>query len=136
MRFAAFLLALPLMAADATPFSGIWVGRLPTRNGEFQDIAFQLKQHGTVLSGKLYGDYRSSRIVEGKVDGTTAEFVIDVDEQAGNQINTTRWRYTAKLDGEGLELVRARERASDAGNGGVVQLRGGTTVTLRLRKLL
>ena len=67
------LFALTVSAADLT---GIWVGQMPTRNGESVDIAFQLVQSGTKLSGKLYGDYRSSPIVEGIVAGELVTFVV------------------------------------------------------------
>ena len=62
-----------MFAADLT---GIWVGQVPTRNGEFTDIAFQFTQSGTKLSGKLYGDYRSSPIIEGIVAGDLVTFVV------------------------------------------------------------
>ncbi|MBL8230934.1 MAG: hypothetical protein JNL98_20740 [Bryobacterales bacterium] len=116
--------------------SGIWTGQIPTRNNEKVDVAFQLKQDGAKLSGKLYGDYKSTPIVEGKVNGDQITFVVVAAEQAGNQINETRLKFTGTLkDGE-LELVRERESSTNAGNGGVVQFRGNTTTTFRLKKLI
>jgi hypothetical protein len=116
--------------------SGIWTGQIPTRNNEKLDIAFQLKQNGTTLSGKLYGDYKSTPIVEGKVNGDQIVFVVITSEQAGNQINETRLKFTGTLkDGE-IELTRERESSTNAGNGGVVQFRGNSTTTFRLRKLI
>lgn len=116
--------------------SGIWTGQIPTRNNEKVDVAFQLKQDGAKLAGKLYGDYKSTPIVEGKVKGDQITFVVVASEQAGNQINETRLKFTGTLkDGE-LELVREREASTNAGNGGVVQFRGNTTTTFRLKKLI
>ena len=76
-----------MIAAD---LSGIWMGQIPTRNGEMQDVEFKLVQTGDTLEGKLYGDYRSSPIREGKVTGDQVSFVVISQEQAGNQINDTR----------------------------------------------
>lgn len=122
--------------AFSADFSGIWTGQLPGRNGgDPIDIAFKLEQKGTAITGKQYGDYRSSPIVEGSVTGEQAEFVIVLSEQAGNQINETRVRFTAVFkDGE-LEVTRQREASTNAGNKGGVQFRGESKQTFKLRKL-
>lgn len=131
---AAFLLcAFSLSAAD---FTGVWVGQVPTRNGEVQDVAFQFIQHGNTLTGKLYGDYASNPIVSGKVAGDLISFVVVTEEQAGNQINESRIRFAGSLkDGE-LELFRERETSTNAGNGGGVQTRGGSTQILKVKRLV
>ena len=119
MIFALLLLALPVAAGD---FTGIWTGQIPARNGELQDIAFQFKQTGPKLGGKLYGDYQSSRIVEGMVAGEVVTFVVSGSEQAGNQINETRTRFTGRVYENGeLELTRERESSRNAGNGGAAE---------------
>ena len=127
------LFAPVLFSAD---FTGIWTGQLPGRNGrEPVDIAFKLEQKGAVITGKQYGDYRSSPIVEGSVTGEEAVFVIVVSEQAGNQINETRVRYSAVFkDGE-IEVTRQREGATNAANKGTVQFRGDSKQTFKLRRL-
>ena len=58
-------------------------------------------------------------------------------EQAGNQINDTRLRFTGTIkDGE-IELTRERESSTNAGNGGGVQMRANATKqTFRLKRLL
>lgn len=125
-------LAATLSAADLT---GIWVGQYPGRNNEPIDIAFQFQHKGEVLSGKLYGDFKSMRIVEGKVAGDQVVFIVLAEEQAGNQINETRLRFTGTLkDGE-IELTRERESSRNAGNGGEVQSRNNTKQTFRLKRL-
>lgn len=123
-----------LMAADLT---GIWVGQVPTRNGEFADIAFQFSQSGTKLSGKLYGDYKSSPIVEGIVAGDLVTFVVLAEEQAGNQINDSRLRFTGSLKSGEVELTRERESMTNAGNGGGAQTRPGQgpKQTFKLKRL-
>lgn len=134
MRILTTLLAFAatLGAAD---LSGIWVGQFAGRNGEMQDIAFQIEQAGTKLRGKLYGDYSSDPIVEGTVSGALVTFVVAASEQAGNQINSTRLRFTGRLKDGALELTRERESSTNAGNGGVVQFRGNTKTEVRLKRL-
>ena len=116
-------LAAPLVAADLT---GIWVGRIPGRNGELQDIAFQFRQTGSKIEGKLYGDYQSSPIVQGTVAGPLVTFVVSGAEQAGNQINETRTRFTGKFENGEIELLRERESSHNAGNSGAVEQRRNT----------
>lgn len=123
-------------AALAADFTGIWTGQLPGRNGgDPIDLAFKLEQKGNTITGKQYGDYRSSPIVEGSATGDQAVFVIVISEQAGNQINETRVRFTATFkDGE-LEVTRQREASTNAGNKGGVQFKGDTKQTFKLRRL-
>lgn len=115
--------------------SGIWVGQIPGRNGEMQDIAFQFTQDGTALGGKLYGDYQSTQIVEGRISGDQVTFVVIAPEQAGNQINAARLHFTGSIKAGELELTRERESATNAGNGGVVQFKGSAKVAFRLKRL-
>jgi len=135
MRALASLLFL-VSTLSAADLSGIWVGQIPARNGEMQDVAFKFTQSGATLNGKIYGDYQSFAISEGKVTGDEVTFVIVTQEQAGNQINDTRVRYTATLKGAELEVTREREASTNAGNGGTVQFRGNTKTTFKLKKLI
>ena len=124
IRLAQFLLLIsPLAAAD---FTGIWVGRIPGRNGEMQDIAFQFRQTGAKIEGNLYGDYQSSPIVQGTVAGPLVTFVVSGSEQNGNQINETRTRFTGKFENGGIELLRERESSHNAGNSGAVEQKRNT----------
>lgn len=132
-----FLAVVVCSSIAAADLSGIWVGRVPARNGEFTDIAFQFTQTGTKLSGKLYGDYKSSPIVEGLVAGELVTFVVLASEQAGNQINDSKLRFTGRLEGGEVELTRERESVTNAGNKGGAQTRTGLgqTQTFRLKRL-
>lgn len=123
-----------LFGADLT---GIWVGQVPARNGEFLDIAFQFTQTGIKLSGKLYGDYKSSPIVEGIVAGDVVTFVVQASEQAGNQINDSRLRFTGNLKNGEMELTRERESTTNAGNAGTSATKAGRapTTTFKLKRL-
>ena len=134
------LFSLSLSGADLT---GIWAGQMPARNNEMLDVAFQLVQKGSTLSGKLYGDYRSMPIVEGSVESTPegekVTFVVLAQEQAGNQINETRLRYTGLLKDGVMELLRERESSKNAGNGGGTQTRNSPQTqkqTLKLKRLI
>ena len=129
----ALLCACALSAADLT---GIWIGQIPARNGEMQDVAFKFTQNGTALGGKLYGDYQSTQITEGKITGDQITFVVNAPEQAGNQINRARLSFSGSIQNGELELTREREGATNAGNGGVVQFRGNAKQTFRLKRLL
>jgi hypothetical protein len=130
---AALLFTCVLPAADLT---GIWIGQIPGRNGEMQDIAFKFTQNGTTLGGKLYGDYQSTPITEGKISGDQITFVVNAPEQAGNQINRARLSFSGSIQSGDIELTREREGATNAGDGGVVQFRGNAKQTFRLKRLL
>ncbi|MBM3782937.1 MAG: hypothetical protein FJW30_01190 [Acidobacteria bacterium] len=128
------LFAVSLSASD---FTGIWTGQVSTgRNNDTVDIAFQLQQSGARISGKLYGDYSSSRIVEGTIAGKLVTFVVVVPEQAGNEINDTRVRFTGTMLSNGeLELTREREASTRAGSGAGAFIRPGSKATFRLKRL-
>ena len=135
MRLAlALLWAGSLCAADLT---GMWIGQVPGRNNTKTDIAFQLEQSGTKLTGKLYGDYRSNPILKGTVAGDLVTFTVAAVEQAGNEINENVVRFTGKLVNGELELSRDLESSTRAGSGGGVQTRAGVPrVVFRLKRLL
>ncbi len=125
--------AITLLGADV---SGIWVGQIAGRNGDFQDISFKFTQHGAKLEGKAYGDYGSTPISEGVISGDLITFIVKAPEQAGNQINETRLRFTGSLRSGEIELIRERESSTNAGNAGGAQVRGGTKQTIRLKRLI
>ena len=133
MRIAFFFLTVCLYAED---FSGIWTGQIPTRNNDTQEISFQFFQEGAKISGKLYGDYKSMPVIEGKISGNVIAFIVPSQEQAGNQINETRFRFSGRMVDGKIELTRERETAKNAGNGGNVQFKGSTRTSFTLKKLI
>ena len=133
MKLALFFLTAFLHAED---FSGIWTGQIPTRNNDTQEISFQFVQEGSKISGKLYGDYRSMPVIEGKLSGNVIAFIVPSQEQAGNQINETRFRFSGRMVDGKIELTRERETAKNAGNGGNVQFKGSTRTSFTLKKLI
>lgn len=129
------VLAALLLAADV---SGIWVGQIPAgRAGAMIDIAFQLVQQGDQIRGKLYGDYRSGEIVEGKAEGGEIWFVVLSPEQAGNEINQARLRFAGCLDNDTLHLTRTREASVRAVSGSAApQLRPQAPVEFMVKRLV
>jgi hypothetical protein len=125
------------VSAFASDFSGIWSGQIPsTRAGiDPQDVAIQIVQNGAKISGKMYGDYNSSPIVEGTISGNLITFVVKSAEQSGNEINDTRIRFTGSLQGGELELTRERESATRAGSNAGAAIRPGSKQTFKLKKL-
>ena len=136
MRRLAILAALLASALTAADFSGIWVGQIPGRRGTMLDIAFQFAQKGSALEGKMYGDYKSTRISECVLSGDLITFVVVAEEQAGNQINETRFRFSGRMQDGEIELTRDREASTNAGNAGGVQMRNHAKQMFRLRRLL
>ncbi len=128
---------LGCLALAAADFNGIWVGQIPTgRDGALQDVAFKMTQNGNALTGKLYGDYQSSPITEARVSGDLITFVVVATaQQNGNEINTTRLRFTGSLKGGALELTRDRDGATTAGNGGTFVTKTNDKQTFRLKRL-
>jgi len=132
------LIALLLFAwtTFGADINGMWMGQIPARN-QMLDIAFQFTQTGDTLSGKLYGDYESTPLTEGRISGDNLSFVVTAKEQAGNQINETRLRFTGTLKDGILELTRERESSKNAGNSGAAgPVRGNAKLTFRVKRLL
>lgn len=134
MRKLAVLLTC-VSALSAADISGTWLGKMPLRRGDYRDMAFKLTQDGTHVGGKMYGDYRSSPITEGTVSGDLVTFIVIAQEQTGNQISDTRTRFTGRITGSEMELVRDREASTNAGNGGLVQIKDAPKETIRLKRL-
>jgi hypothetical protein len=125
--------ALVLPAAD---FTGIWLGTTTSgRRNQIQDFAFQFKQQGTTVTGKVYLDYGSTPILKGTVEGDTISFQILAREQEGNQINESVLRFTGIMkDGE-IEMTREREELRNAGNSGASFSRA-TKLTFKIKRMM
>ncbi len=126
------LWAASLLGAD---INGIWIGEIPGRNGQAQEIAFKFTQKGAKLEGKMYGAYQSTPISEGTIFGELLTFTLHAQEQTGNQINESRIRFTGRLKNGEMELFRERESSTNAGNGGTVNVQVNSKQTCRLKRL-
>jgi hypothetical protein len=126
-------LLFALLAADLT---GFWTGVIQRENAEPVDVAFQFTHQGPALTGKLYDDFRSPAVLEGKVDGGTISFLVILPEQAGNEFNQTRYRFTGKVVDDGvIELTRERESSTRAGSKGSAENRRNAKLTFRVKRL-
>ena len=132
---ALFFVATAAFGADLT---GIWVGEIgsgrPDRDPS--PMAFQFAQKGAVLGGKLYGDFQSTPISSGIVAGELVTFVVVLAEQAGNEINDTKIRFTGRLISGELELTRERESSTRAGAKSGAFFRPGPGQVFRLKRLV
>jgi hypothetical protein len=126
------ILGLVFVAAlSGADIAGTWLGQIPVQSNNTQrlkigqQIAFQLVLNGSTLTGKMYGDYDSSPIIEGKVTGDAIDFVVMAQEQQGNQINQSRLHFSGTLLPDGtIELSRVRESSTNSGNGGAYKGNG------------
>ncbi len=113
MRLAiALIVVCGLSAAEV---EGFWTGQMAGRNGQVLDISFRFSQSGDVLTGKLYGDFNSTEISEGRVVGGEVFFVVVTPVQQGNQINRTRLKFHGCLENGLLNLTREQESTAPPG---------------------
>ncbi|MBM3793327.1 MAG: hypothetical protein FJW31_04520 [Acidobacteria bacterium] len=120
----------------ASDITGVWTGQLPGRNNTFTDIAFRLVQGADgEISGKMYGDYGSFKIVSGKRDGERVEFDVIASEQRGNEINDSRFKFTGTLRNGEMELTRERQSIVKAGSGETVKVRNDSNPVVKLKQL-
>lgn len=126
------LLAATLGAAD---FTGTWIGQITGNRGQIEDVAFQLVQKGSELGGKQYSDAESTPILKGTISGDLVMFVLVRQEQAGNEINQTKIRFTGRMLNGEIELTRERESSVRSGSGASVSLKNSTRQTFRLKRL-
>lgn len=132
MRWLTILVAASCFAAD---FTGTWVGQVPGNRGALEDVAFQLVQKGSELTGKQYGDFESTPIVKGTVSGELVMLVLLRQEQSGNEINQSKIRFTGRMVGGEIELTRERESSSRAGSGASAAVGRVGRQTFRLKRL-
>jgi hypothetical protein len=137
LRAAGLLLAAAL-GAFAGDLTGVWTGQFAQgrNNAVIVDVAFKFVQTGATLTGKLYGDYMSYPVIEGKVEADRIEFVVITREQRGNEINDTRFKFTGTFKETGdMELTRERQSVSKVGSGEPVTVRNETKPVIKLKRL-
>ena len=136
MRRLATLFLAATASVPAADLTGVWTGKLPGRNDTFTDIAFKFVQTGSTITGKLYGDYNSNQIVEGKAEADRIEFVVVTREQRGNEINDTRFKFTGTVKENGeMELTRERQNVSKVASGEPVTVKNDTKPVIKLKRL-
>jgi hypothetical protein len=76
LALALLLVAVPALAADV---DGRWTGSIETPNGP-TNVSFTFKADGTMLTGTTTApDGAETPIKNGKVDGSTISFAVDLD---------------------------------------------------------
>jgi len=114
------MLISALLLYSAADLNGMWLGYMLNRRGDKVDVSFKLTVDAAgKVTGKQYGDYRSSPVVEGTVLGNDVNFIVLATEQSGNEIHQSRLRFSGKFvsDNE-IELNRERESVRAVGNSG------------------
>lgn len=100
---AILFLLVPAWAEDAT---GKWKASVTGRNGQAQDVSFDLKADGEKLTGSMTSPRGSVDIIEGKVQGDSISFVISFNEM--------RIAHTGKVSGDELKMTRKLEGAEQS----------------------
>ncbi len=126
-----WLLLLVALTAGAADFNGTWIGQITGNRGNIEDVAFQFIQTGNTLAGKQYGEYESTPIVKGTISGDLVMFTLVRQEQAGNEINQTRIRFTGRRIGDEIELTRERESSMRSGSGASASVKKSPRQTFR-----
>jgi len=116
---ALFAITFVMRAADVT---GKWTAQVAGRNGNTQEMTFQLKADGSTLTGTVMGGGGGGRrgggggggaaaapqpqqISDGKIDGDKVSFTVKVE--ANGQTRTTT--YSGTIDGDTLKLKQTRQ---------------------------
>lgn len=90
--FVGFLIA-SLQAADV---GGKWIGDVSTPDGQTLSLTFTFKLDGDKVTGTVTGPTGDIEIADGKMDGDTLNFGLNVDA-GGQQLS---FKCTGKLDGD------------------------------------
>jgi alpha-galactosidase len=84
-----------------TEVSGFWVFRVPTNDGNFREIFFELKQDGETITGKVLGGSREVAITDGRFKNGTLQFAVTY----GTPPQARRVVYQGTLQGEKIALT-------------------------------
>jgi len=104
MKLKCLLVGLAMLAlagwASAADITGTWKGTAETPAGKVQRT-FNFKVDGSKLTGEATSDVLgNSTIQDGKINGDTITFTIDVTIQ-GNQAKAN---YTGKIEGDQIKM--------------------------------
>lgn len=104
------ILSLLLSGAD---IAGVWTGQVPGRDGEKQDISFQIKLNKNALTGKMFGDEFDVPIQDLQVSGDRISFyVTTTNYYDGSQ---TKFVFSGTVAGKEMQLTRERPGVESAG---------------------
>jgi len=91
------LCATTLLGAD---IDGKWAGEVKTPDGSAISLTMSLKSDGDKVTGTVSGPTGDVTINDGKIDGDSLTFAIDVDAN-GQQMN---FKCAGKLKGDELNM--------------------------------
>jgi hypothetical protein len=93
-----------VLAADLT---GIWTGEQQGRRGQPEEVAFQFKVQGGVVTGKLFGDEFDLPLSDATLTGDQIRFTVTTTNYYSG--TKTKFIYTGAIKGSEMELTRERE---------------------------
>jgi hypothetical protein len=99
------LLGVFVTAAPAADVTGKWVAQVPGRQGNTQEVTFNLKADGDKLTGTVVTPRGENPIAEGKVEGDKISFSQTM-ERGGN---TMKMLYKGTVSGSEIKFVREVE---------------------------
>jgi hypothetical protein len=103
-RFLSLLALLGVFAfvAAAADITGKWTAEIPGRNGNTQNVTFNLKADGSALTGNMATPRGESQISEGKIDGDNVSF----NTVMRMQDNEVTMKYKGKVEGDTIKFTR------------------------------
>jgi len=119
LLFATTILLVVAFVAVAADLTGKWVADVPGRNGNTNQVTFNLKADGNNLTGTVLGGGGGRRggggggggapqprdISNGKIDGSKVTFEVKV-EYNGNTMVT---KYEGAISGDEIKMKSTRE---------------------------
>jgi hypothetical protein len=105
------LVGIFALAASAADVTGKWVGQVPGRGGNMQDVTFNLKSSGDTVTGTMSTMRGDQQISEGKSAGNDISFVVTLNFN-GNEI---KQEYKGTVSGNEIKFTRS------GGRGGPVE---------------
>ena len=124
-----FVVAFGAFAADV---SGKWVAQVAGRNGNTQEVTFNLKADGSTLTGTVTGGMggrgggggapQPVAISDGKIDGADVSFAVKMEFNGQTRVTT----YKGTLSGDELKLKQTRAGRNGEQTADVVAKRSTT----------
>jgi hypothetical protein len=99
----ALLACLMVTSAVAANVDGKWTAQVPGRQGNTQEMTFNLKADGDKLTGNVSNPRGEMPIQDGKVEGDNISFS-QTFERGGNSMKIT---YKGKVSGDSIEFTRS-----------------------------
>lgn len=108
------LMGVFAFVAAAADVTGKWTAEIPGRNGNTQNVTFNLKADGSNLTGNMSTQRGELPISDGKVDGDSISF----NTVMKMQDNEITMKYKGKVSGDTIKFTRTvnfngNERTSD-----------------------